>query len=193
MDKHDDMMFLRGQRLYLRTVGREDIPLLLKCTNDPELRGLYLRRSFPVNEIEAAEWVAQLHRRTDAVSFVICLNNGQAIGMIGIYNIDWKNRLAETEIVIGEKQLWNQGYGSEAKMILLHYAFETLNLRKVHGAINAFNKSSQAYNQKCGYKVEGVQRLHVFRNGEYHDRILVAVFRDDWLPLWQKFQETGKV
>jgi RimJ/RimL family protein N-acetyltransferase len=193
MNKQDDTVFLKGNRLYLRPVRREDLPLLLKWTNDPDLRGMYLRRHFPVDEIEAGEWVAQLHKRTDSVSFIICLNDGRAIGIIGVHSIDWKNRLGETETVIGEKEFWSHGYATEAKMIILHYAFDTLNLRKMHGAIYGFNKGSQAYNKKCGYQVEGVQRQHVFRNGEYHDRILVAVFREDWLPIWQKFQETGKL
>jgi hypothetical protein len=48
-------------------------------------------------------------------------------------------------------------------------------------------------NKKCGYKVEGVQRQHVFKNGEYHDRILLAVFREEWLPIWKRFLKTGKV
>ena len=121
------------------------------------------------------------------------INEGRAIGMIGIHNIDWKNRLGETEIAIGEKEFWSKGYGTEATMVLLHYAFDTLNLRKMHAAIYGFNKASQVYKKKCGYQVEGVQRQHVFKNGEYHDRILVAVFREDWLPIWERFQTTGRV
>ena len=193
MNNQDDTIFLKGKRLYLRPMRREDLPLLLKWTNDPDLRDLYLRRHFPVEEIEAGEWIAQLHKRSDSVSLVICLNDGRAIGIMGIHSIDWKNRLAESETVIGEKEFWSRGYATEAKMILLHYAFDTLNLRKMHGTIYSFNKGSLAYNQKCGYQVEGVQRLHVFKNGEYHDRIVVAVFREDWLPIWETFQKSGKL
>lgn len=193
MNTQDDSIFLRGHRLYLRTVRRDDLPLLLKWTNDPDLRDMYLRRHFPVDEIEAGEWIAHLHKRTDGVSLVICLNDGRPIGIIGVHSIDWKNRLGESETVIGEKEFWSNGYATEAKMILLHYAFDTLNLRKMHGAIYAFNKGSLAYNQKCGYQVEGVQRRHIFKNGEYHDRIVVAVFREDWLPIWERFQKTGRV
>ncbi len=82
-----------------------------------------------------------------------------------------------------------QGYGTEAKMLLLDYAFNTLNLRKVCSTVLAFNGRSQRYNEKCGYVVEGVQKAQVFRDGSYHDLILMAVFRDDWLPVWREYQK----
>jgi RimJ/RimL family protein N-acetyltransferase len=193
MKKQNEVLFLKGKRLYLRPVLCGDLPLFLKWTNDPDVRWLYLKRCFPVDETEGGKWVADLHKRTDAVTLVICLNSGRAIGMMGIHSIDWKNRVGTSENVIGERQFWGKGYGTEAKMLLLHYAFNTLNLRKICGTIYGFNKRSQAYNKKCGYKVEGVQRQQVFTNGEYHDRILVGVFREEWLPIWKRFLKTGGV
>jgi RimJ/RimL family protein N-acetyltransferase len=124
---------------------------------------------------------------------VMCLNNGRAIGLIGVHGIDWKNRVGMTETVIGEKQFRDKGYGSEAQMALLHHAFDTMNLRKLWAVIYGFNKGSQAYHAKCGYQVEGVQRGHIFADGEYHDLILMGVFREDWLPIWNRFLKTGRV
>jgi RimJ/RimL family protein N-acetyltransferase len=193
MSRQDDVVFLKGGKVYLRPVRSEDLSIFLRWTNDPEMRWLYLKRPFPIDEIEGSKWVMELHKRTDTVILVICLKSGRAIGMIGLYHIDWKNRVGTTENVIGEKQFWGKGYGSEAKMLILNYAFNTLNLRKVCATVYGFNKRSQAYNKKCGYQVEGVQRQHIFMNGEYHDRILMAVFRDEWQPIWNRFLKTGKV
>jgi RimJ/RimL family protein N-acetyltransferase len=193
MTKLDDVRFLNGKRVYLRPVSRADIPLVLKWGNDPELRWLSSERYLPGDEIQAEQWLTSLHKQTDRMSLILCLNNGRAIGLLGINGIDWRNRLAMTEAIIGERQFWGKGYGSEAKMLLLQHAFLTLNLRKVHAVVFQFNERSLAHNKKCGYKVEGVQRQHVFKNGEYHDRILLAVFREEWLPIWKKFLKTGKV
>lgn len=52
----------------------------------------------------------------------------------------------------------------------------------------AFNTRSAAYSKKCGYVEEGRLRAQVHRFGQRHDEILLAVFRDDWLPLWEKYQ-----
>jgi len=189
----DHIVFLRGKRLYLRPVLCEDRTLFLRWVNDPDLRWLYMTRASPIDEAEADEWLAQLHTRTDAISFVICTTEGRPIGMIGLHSIDWKSRVSSTEVVIGEKEFRGKGYATEAKIILLHYAFDTLNMHKIWGGIFSFNKASQAYNKKCGYKVEGVQREQLFANGKYYDKILVAVFREDWLRVWKRFLKGGKM
>lgn len=193
MKKQNDVVFLEGRRLYLRPACRADIPLFVKWANDPDVRALSSDRYLPVDEIQGDEWLTSLHKKNDKMSLVICLNNTRAIGLMGIHSIDWKNRLAMTYAIIGEKQFWSKGYGSEAQMILLHYGFDSLNLRKIHAVVFGFNERSQAYNEKCGYSVEGVQRQHIFMNGEYHDLILMAVFREEWLPIWNKFLKTGRV
>lgn len=193
VENPNNIVFLRGKRLYLRPVLREDRPRFLKWVNDPDLRGLYMTRASPVDDAEADEWLAHLHKRTDAISFVICTLEGKPFGMIGLHSIDWRSRVSSTEAVIGEKDFRGKGYATEAKIVLLHYAFETLNIHKIWGGIFAFNKASQAYNKKCGYKVEGVQRQQVFANGRYHDKILIAVFREDWLPVWKQFLKDGKL
>jgi RimJ/RimL family protein N-acetyltransferase len=59
--------------------------------------------------------------------------------------------------------------------------------------VYAFNKRSLRYNLKCGYKVEGVRKKQIFRNGKYHDEILIAVFKEDWLPIWERYQNSIKI
>jgi RimJ/RimL family protein N-acetyltransferase len=46
--------------------------------------------------------------------------------------------------------------------------------------------ASHRYNEKCGYHVEGVLKNQIFRNGKYHDEILMAIFREDWLNMQQE-------
>ncbi len=73
---------------------------------------------------------------------------------MGIHRINWKDRTATTGAVIGEKAYWDKGYGSEAKMLVLDYAFNMLNLRKICSQVLAFNKRSHPRPDPDG----GVQR-----------------------------------
>ena len=41
--------------------------------------------------------------------------------------------------MIGESEYWGRGLGTEAKMLLLDYAFNTLNLRRICSQVLAFN------------------------------------------------------
>jgi len=115
------------------------------------------------------------------------------IGVISLHDFDWPNRNATTGALIGDTDYWGKGYGTDAKMILLDYAFNTLNLHTVSSSAFAFNKRSIAYNVHCGYKVEGVQKSRLFRGGCYWDRVLLSVLKKDWLPVRELYQKTGSV
>ena len=70
-------------------------------------------------------------------------------------------------------------------MLLLDYAFNTLMLRKVCSYVLATNLRSKRYNEKCGYTVEAVLKRHTAVYGEYVDELAMAVFKEDFNPLWQ--------
>ena len=123
------------------------------------------------------------------VFLIIETKNHRPIGCMGLHKIDWINRTAESGASIGEKKYQNKGYGTDAKMFFLNYAFNTLNLRKINSAAFSFNKRSLAYNGKCGYKIEGVFKRQFFRNGKYHDAIMIAVFKEDFQNIWKRYQK----
>ncbi len=190
----DDVVCFRSNRLYLRPPTKEDIPYFLRWFNDMEVKQ-YVTNFLPVVEADETEWLDRLHknREKEVVFVVVDIKTNKPIGVMGIHNINWVSRLATTGAVIGDKAFWGKGYGSEAKMLVLNYAFDTLNLRKICSLVFGFNKRSEAYSKKCGYRVEGILKAHHFKNGEYCDEIHMAVFREWWLPIWEKFQKTGRV
>jgi RimJ/RimL family protein N-acetyltransferase len=187
------IIFLEGERVYLRPIGKEDVPLLLQWLNHPETRR-YLAQLFPLTESAESEWVENLHKKQNEniVLGIMRTRDSKLIGVVGLHRIDWKDRRAVTGAVIGNSRFRGKGYGTEAKMLLLHYAFYTLNLRKICSSVLGFNTRSQAYNKKCGYKVEGVLRQHIYKDGEYCDEVQMAVFKEDWIPIWKCFEKTGK-
>lgn len=107
---------------------------------------------------------------------------------MGLHEINWINRNAVTGTLIGEKEHRGKGYGTDAKMLLLDFAFNALGLHKVCSRVFAFNGRSRRYGEKCGYTVEGVLKEQHFHNGEFHDELVMAVFRRDWLPLWEAYR-----
>lgn len=188
------IIFLEGKRVYLRPIEKEDISLLLQWLNHPETRR-YLSQLFPLTEFAELEWVQNLHKKQNenVVLGIVRVRDSKLIGVVGLHHIDWKDRRAVTGAVIGDQRFRGKGYGTEAKMLLLHYAFFTLNLRKISSTVLSFNTRSQAYNKKCGYKVEGVLHQHIYKDGVYYDEVRMAVFKEDWIPIWKRFEKTGKM
>ena len=185
-------IFLVGRKVNLRPLARTDIPALLCWVNDPEVRQFILA-TFPFMEEQEEDWFKKL--ASDEKNFVLGIEtkDGVLIGDIGVHQINWKDRTCTTGALIGEKEYWGKGYGTDAKMLLLDYIFNTLNLRKVCSGVIAYNKRSLHYSLHCGYKIEGRRRKHHFKKGRYWDLIELGLFKEEWLPIWKRYKKTGRV
>jgi RimJ/RimL family protein N-acetyltransferase len=188
-------VFLRGRKVILRPMNKAtDLELAWKYVNDPEVRR-FLKTDRPFTLEAEAKWFDSLADRssTNIVLAIVDIETGKYIGSMGIHKINWKDRTATTGALIGDKSYWGKGYGTDAKMILLDYAFNTLGLRKILSSVMHFNRRSLNYSLHCGYKVEGVRKKQMFRNGHYCDEILLGLFKKDWLPIWRRYKKIGSV
>jgi RimJ/RimL family protein N-acetyltransferase len=60
------------------------------------------------------------------------------------------------------------------------YAFTTLDLRRVFAMPFAPNRASARVLEKAGYRLEGVLRQHVLKDGQLLDALMYAALRDEW-------------
>lgn len=186
------VVFLRGRKVIMRPLDKErDLDSLQRWINDPEVNQFLLAHR-PITPTGEANWLDSLEKSDDVVLGIETFD-GTLIGTMGLHKFSWKDRIATTGALIGEKDYWGQGYGTDAKMTLLDYAFNTLNLRKICSSVLEFNKRSLQYNLHCGYQIEGRRKAQVFRNGQYWDEILLGLFKEDWQPIWERYRETGSV
>jgi len=187
---YPDGAFRIGKRVALRALNESDAPILYNGINDPEVTQ-FLKTDKPLSLQEEIEWIKSLPAKKpgEIIFGIVLLETGKLIGSMGLHRINFKDGTALTGSVIVEKSCWNKGYGTEAKMLVLEYAFNTLNLRKIRSTVLAFNGRSKRCLEKCGYRQEGVLRQQIFRNGDYVDEILMAVFRKDFLKLWAKYKK----
>ena len=190
MKNRKRVVFIDGKRLYLRPPQESDLPLFVRWFNNPEIR-VFLGQTHPMTEWSERKWLERLAEKGNDVVLVIVLKGkmpkqDRPIGTMGLHGIDHKNGLATTGAAIGESDCQGDGYGPEAKMILLEYAFNTLNLRKIYSRVLAFNCNSLKYSEKCGYVLEATLPKHHFRMGRYVDEHILAVYADSWRMLWKK-------
>jgi len=115
------------------------------------------------------------------VLFAVCLREaGQHIGTNGIVGIDLIGRTAETESWFHDPAYRNAGYGSEAKQLLLAYAFERLGLHSVHSWVWGPNTRSAAALLKQGYREAGRRFWEGTKNGEYTHARMFDFLADEW-------------
>ena len=182
MKKTDNnVVFLAGKRVNLRPIEKEDIPNLERWINDEEVRR-NLTAFLPMNRADEEEWIDSISKRKGMDITLIITVKDKPIGTIGFHKISLTDRNASLGIGIGEKSYWGKGYGTEAITLILRYAFNTLNLRKICLSVFAFNERAIACYEKCGFKEEGRLKEQRFRDGKYHDEVRMAVFADKWQP-----------
>lgn len=175
---------LQGKRIFLGPMERGMMDKLLKWFNDGEVMQ-YIAVYLPMTEMAEEKWLEALgttRKNTDTV-FVIYVLDGEnkiPIGTCGIHNIDWKNRDAEIGIAIGEKKYWSNGYGSEGIKLLIDYAFNQLNLRRISSRAYCFNVKSVRMHFRLGAELEGILREAVFKNGRYQDVLCFGILRSEW-------------
>jgi len=185
----EKMVFLTGKKVILRPINKEkDLPRITKWVNDPEVRQ-FISLDFPSLKEDEEKWFEkQIGSKENVVLAIETAEEGNLVGLIGLHGIHWQQRTATTGALIGEKDYWSKGYGTDAKMILLDYAFNTLNLRKICSSVISFNHRSLNYSLRCGYKIEGRRKKQFFKNGRYYDEVLLALFKKDWIAAWGEYQ-----
>jgi RimJ/RimL family protein N-acetyltransferase len=73
------------------------------------------------------------------------------IGNCTYYDIDRTRRDAELGIIIGDKAYWNNGYGTDAVIILVNHIFSETNLQEIYLHTLDWNVRAQKCFQKCGF------------------------------------------
>jgi RimJ/RimL family protein N-acetyltransferase len=87
------------------------------------------------------------------------------VGLIMLNNIDWRNRVAELNVAIGNASDRGKYYGPDLWLLSLLYGFFELNLRKLFGYVYEYNQQSHNLSLAAG-ELEGVLRQHRWA----HDR-----------------------
>lgn len=186
------IVFRKGKKVLLRPLSLEDAPLLAQWMNDEETTR-WLLRDMPLSLAAEEVWIkehacANIPANATDVVLGIATHDGRLIGCTGLHSIHWTHGTATTGTVIGRKADRGQGYATDAKMLLLAFAFLRLNLRKICSDVIAPNGASLRYAEKCGYKEEGRQLRQIYVDGEYHDLVHLGVFKEEWLPLWEEYR-----
>ena len=138
---------------------------------------------FVSNEIERL-WVQNAINQNKDVRLAICTVEGNIyIGNIYLTGIDYVNRKATSHILIGTLNYWNGGYGTAAMHLLLNYAFNHKNLRRIEAIVLEDNIGSCKMHEKLGFKREGLLRESVYKDGVYKNQICYALLKSEYNPV----------
>lgn len=181
---------MQGNRIYLRALAPNDYKTSIKWRQDEEVWNTLGGTRYFVSEEYEKQWVESAIFDKDKIVLAICLKkDNRYIGNITLQNIDYINRSGHTQILIGDKDKWSKGYGTEAIMLLLSYAFFEKGLNRITAYVLESNKNSLKMHEKCGYHIEGHLRQSVYKNGCFHNQYVLSVLKEDFIPIFEEYQK----
>ena len=174
-------MNLVGEKIVLRAIEIKDSEILLSIINDPETEYMLGGWSFPVSSKDQTHWIEMLESNITTLRCVIeTKDNLEAIGVIMLTDIDYKNGNTEIHIKLAKGAVRGKGYGSDAIRTILKYAFEELRLHCVYSRVNSFNNPSKRVFEKCGFTLEGKLKHRFFKRGKYIDVHSYSIINEDY-------------
>jgi len=169
-------------RVYLRALELSDVELLVKWRNDYDVTSSLGGNTFYVSHLRETEWIknATLNDNDNIKLAICCKENDRYIGNVNLSSINWINRTAEYSIMIGEKSLWGKGFGKEATMLIIKYAFEELNLNRIYLTVRDDNNSAINLYKKVGFVQEGILRRSLYKNNKFIDLVIMSILKDEF-------------
>ncbi|MGH8398471.1 MAG: GNAT family N-acetyltransferase [Gammaproteobacteria bacterium] len=132
--------------------------------------------------LEYVETALEDQRRKVSMPFVTRLvADGQVVGSTRFSNMDLKNRHVEIGWTWIGMPWQRTAVNTEAKFLMLRYAFEVLGCLRVELKTDALNDRSRAAIKRIGAKEEGILRRHTLTaSGRMRDTVYYSILDDEW-------------
>ena len=169
-----------GQLVRLRAMDNSDLMKFQDFSNDyAVMRGASGGILYPSTVDDEAQ---SMSRNTSCTSgeyqFAVETKKDRVlIGKCGFIKVNWKNRVGELGILLGDPDYRGKGYGADAVRVLCQFGFNELNLHKIKATVFDFNTPALRCYEKCGFQREGILEKEIYREGAYHDVLLMRLFR----------------
>jgi RimJ/RimL family protein N-acetyltransferase len=164
---------IKGNKISLRSLEKEDVEYLVKYTNNPELNkysGPYI-----ASTVEGAnKYIDECNKGIEEKKyfrFGMYKNSHKLVGVIGFFDLDDKLKKGEVGFWVA-KEYWGNGYATEALNLMTKYIFEELYFHKIFVFFHEKNSAVARILEKCGYEKEGLAKNSVYNGSEYYDEII---------------------
>lgn len=169
MFEHDDIA--------IRPIEESDLEKMLALRADPKIWAKLGDISM-VNMRAQQQWFQGLQGDSRRRYFVLCSSEADFMGIVRMDEMDWINRSVRVGgDILPEYQ--HRGYGSKMFELIKKYCFDYLNMHRLWLLVLEGNDVASNMYIKAGFVEEGRQKQAIFRDGRYHDYVMMSLLRSE--------------
>ena len=175
-----DMPTLVGRHVTLRPLARTDRAAIL----DAFATGLEGSFATMVPNAETIDgWYDRLEREQAAgrsMPFTVIDHDGAISGVTRFLRMSEANRRVEIGGTVYTARVQRTGLNTNAKLLLLTHAFETLGCQCVQLRTDWLNRASRRAIERLGAKPDGVLRGHMMIGDRLRDTVVYSILAHEW-------------
>ncbi len=174
------MITLKGKNIYLRALEPEDLEFIHAIENDEAIWEIS-NTITPYSKYLIKQYLEQAHKdifEVKQLRLVISSYKEEPLGMIDLFDFDFKNRRAGVGILVKETNNRGKGYGYEALELLTDYSFTHLGLHQLYCNISEENEASIKLFTNQGFKKIGLKKDWIQSNGSYKNEYLFQLINN---------------
>lgn len=173
------MINLKGEHIYLRSLEPEDLDFIYDIENDQSVWEIS-NTITPYSKFLIKQYLENAHKdifEVKQLRLVICNSEDLAVGLIDLFDFDFKNKRAGIGVLIKDESDRQKGFSQEALKLLMDYASNHLDLHQLYCNISEDNTMSLKLFKNHGFEIVGLKKdwnliKGLFKNEYLLQRIL---------------------
>ncbi len=167
--------------VFLTPLNESDLDLLYEWQNSPKIRDLTMGFRFPVQKSTVRDWIKIVEEQNSKSQVVYAIRlKADLVGIVSLHQIQQYQRKSLFGIYLGDSVHHSKGVGFVATCLILDFAFNGLDFRKVSLEVVESNQSAINLYERIGFMNEGVKREEYFVGGKYLNTRLFGILNHEF-------------
>ncbi|MFW6071566.1 MAG: GNAT family N-acetyltransferase [Candidatus Bipolaricaulota bacterium] len=171
---------IEGERIGFTELREEYVELYRDWINDLEVSQFISHFGRVLTKEAENDWYKSQAESDEPTFTIHHLPEDKPIGNCGLHNINRGNDHGEMGILLGEKEYWNRGLGTEAVRLITDFGFAAVGLHGISLSVKSFNNRARRVYEKVGYQIAGRVRDFYKIDGSYYDEIIMDILREEF-------------
>lgn len=179
---------LSGEIVGLRSVEKNDLPVLMEWRNRPEHRQFFREYKELNSDIQNKWYEKFVIGDSNTIMFsIVELKTSKLLGACGLCYINWVSRNADFSIYIGANGLYiDDKFAIDAAKVMMRYGFDELCLHRLWAEVYDFDQRKIEFFKNLNFKLDGTFRQSYWHDGCWHDSMFFSLIEYEYLNIYKK-------